>query len=183
VSAVILVLLAASGDANLLVGSDRLLDPASGEATSDAVRSVSTQTALHGFLEHPVFGAGYSVARDALNIYLQALHAGGLVGLLAFLGALFSAIGAALRHSHHAAYAGDRAISSALAVSIGVWLVFGIFQNAIYDRYLFVPSGLILATTVARQMARSNDRQRRPSVGRNRPKTGYGLEPARRINV
>ncbi|MDP9142740.1 MAG: hypothetical protein M3O62_18370 [Pseudomonadota bacterium] len=65
--------------------SSALLRLASGNYSSDSVRTLVNSSALDQALDSPVFGVGYQVLQVAHNNYLQIWHAGGVVGLLGFV--------------------------------------------------------------------------------------------------
>ncbi len=52
----------------------------------------------------------------------------------------------------------------ALALAVSAWLLYGLFQNALYDRFLYVPIGLLLSTVVWPRFA----------IRRQRPRTPHG---------
>jgi hypothetical protein len=52
--------------------------------------------------------------------------------------------------------------AGALTVSVAVWLISGLFQNQIADRYIYVPVGLLLGLTVAANARRSQTRPSKP---------------------
>jgi hypothetical protein len=102
--------------------------------------------ALSDFLARPLTGHGFSQIRDALNIYLQLLQAGGLIALSAFSLFTVGSLRLGWRLAHEPVLSGSmRSLAVALTVSVLVWLQEGLVQNAIYDRYLYVPAGLLLA--------------------------------------
>jgi hypothetical protein len=114
--------------------------------TSDNAHIESAKEALTLFSSHPLTGAGYSNVRQAQDIYLQLLEGGGVLAVAAFGifigGCLQMAL--AIRRSN-VLKDRERALAGALAMGIVTWMIMGIFQPPIYDRYLYVGPGLIMA--------------------------------------
>jgi hypothetical protein len=80
----------------------------------------------------------------ANNLVLQALQAGGVLTALGLAVFFSGAIARGLRTSR----ASD-GLGTALSLSVLAWLVDGMFQNIIYDRFLFLPVALVLALRLA----------------------------------
>jgi O-antigen ligase len=57
----------------------------SGSRGSDSARDIINEEATEQVWDSPIFGVGYQVLRVAHNIYLQILHAAGLVGFIGYL--------------------------------------------------------------------------------------------------
>ena len=114
-------------------------------AGSDTQRSQLAHLAIDQFQARPVSGVGYSVIADAHSIYLQLLAAGGVIAMVSFLTYL-----GGLASSARRAMAGpQRDVAAVLSVSIGVWLVNGIIDNQLADKYLYVLPGLLIAAAYA----------------------------------
>lgn len=153
-----------TGDPNVF---ERLRgDP--GAQESDAGRLISFVEAQRAFTSRPIFGNGFEQVLGAHDIYLQLLQAGGLVAFIAF--GLFAVgtlrLGSDLRRKDHS----SQDLVAGLMAAMCVWLVAGLFQNAIYDRYLYVPAGLLLGLAVA--SLRSDERKGQASVFRGRVQAG-----------
>lgn len=116
-----------------------------GTQLSNAGRVMAFENAKHAFLANPVIGEGFQSARTAHDIYLQLLQAGGLVAFVSFAVFAMSSLrlGQNLRRATRLD-SSQRELAGALIASVSVWLVAGLSQNAIYDRYLYVPFGLLL---------------------------------------
>ncbi len=145
-----LVLAAAAFREDALNSVERVLGTAEDAALSvdesDAERKEARDTGIAQFTSHPLFGAGLANAQDAHLIYLQMAASSGLIGLIAFLSFFAGSIGA----SRKRARAPDlplevRAIVAGAGASVAVWAVLGLVENQIADRYLYVPSGLVVA--------------------------------------
>lgn len=107
---------------------------------SDTVRSLVTRQGVEDFRKRPLFGVGPSVIREAHSIYLEGAAALGLLGLLG-LGVYF---GGAIRHGWRRLSTANILAAPAVASVCG-FLVAGLFANALTDRYLYVPVGVIAA--------------------------------------
>lgn len=135
-----------AGRGNLFIGADRILQPTGGEQASNAGRRASFAAAVSDFGAHPLLGTGFSEARSAVNIYLQLLQAGGVLAFAAFTAAVGGALRACIGLVRDTLLSSDdRHMAAALAIALTAWLAFGLFQNTIYDRFLYVPAGLTLA--------------------------------------
>lgn len=128
-----------------------------GAQRSDTGRISAFAEANQAFGESPIVGEGFAEARTAHNIYLQLLQSGGLVAFVAFatfaVGSLRA--GRALRLSPGLRDT-ERDLAAALTASLVVWLVAGLAQNAVYDRYLYVPLGLLLGMVADRTLRRGD---------------------------
>ncbi len=117
---------------------------------SDASRIVNYSVALTDFAKHPLAGNGFDVIRDAHDIYFQLLQGGGLLAFASF--GLFAAcsLWLGVRLSRHSALTREmQNLASALAASLLVWLLAGLAQNLIYDRYLYLPAGVLIGLRMA----------------------------------
>lgn len=115
-------------------------------AESDKEREGLRAESLEQFSENPIFGAGLEHARDAHMIYLQLAASSGLVGLIAFLWFMLGSIVAALKRARAPELPLEvRAAVAAAGASVIVWALLGFVENQIADRYLYVPSGLVVA--------------------------------------
>ena len=94
-------------------------------------------------IEHrPIVGHGFEYLVGPHDLYLQVLHAGGVIALVALLAILFGVSNIGYRVSGT-----DReaVLTRALAASSLAWLLgTGLFDPAIYDRYLYVPVALLI---------------------------------------
>jgi O-antigen ligase len=134
---------------NELTGSvafDRL-SGGSGAVQSDAQRRVLLEDSLGEAVANPLVGTGFSDVRTAHNIYLQLLQAGGLLALAGFLAFAVSVV----RRARWLAMRGRGLPPSLMSLAAGsgasvcVWLLFGMVGNAVFDRYLYLPVGVVLA--------------------------------------
>lgn len=137
-----------------------------GAIESNSRRQYMLEVSLSAVMAHGVTGVGFATARDAHNLYLQMLQAGGIVALVAFTVFACGAVrlGWRLSRDSRAPPAAAR-LATALTVSLLVWLITGLLQNAVNDRYIFVPFGVLLGLSLA--------------VKRQRSSTPFGGDPGR----
>jgi O-antigen ligase len=147
-SATFFVALFAAGavgvNAPLLQGAERLSGGGTA-AVSDERRTLGWDQALADISNRPLLGYGFQFVRSAHSVYLQLLQAGGPLALVAF--ALFA--GGVLRIAVRLGRGAEgrsppTALAQALGVGMLVWLLTGIVQNSIFDRFLYIPAGLLL---------------------------------------
>lgn len=121
-----------------------------GAAQSDQERIMTLRQSLDQAGEHALVGEGFAVVRSAHNIYLQLLQAGGVLALLGFLVFAWSTLLRTrwLALSSNGSPSWLTALAAGTGASISVWLLFGLVGNAIYDRYLYVPVGVVLALSL-----------------------------------
>jgi O-antigen ligase len=101
--------------------------------------------ALSDFIRSPIVGHGFQLIVQAHDIYLQLLQSGGLLALGAFAAFMVGTLRLAWRLGHDPVVpAALRPLVAGLAASIVVWLINGVAGNQLYDRYLYVPIGLLL---------------------------------------
>lgn len=98
-----------------------------------------------GFIEErPVLGYGFQWVEASHNTVLQLLMAGGILALVGFFLVLigYLKIGFGLRRH----LTGDnRDLSIAVTISLLIYVISGVVINHIFERYLYIPAGLILA--------------------------------------
>ena len=145
-----------------IVTGQRFTGQAAGTQISNSYRSQAYAAALHVIVANPFVGQGFQGARTAHDIYLQLLEVGGLIALAAFLAFMAGTIAMARR----LAATNDLpwslvSLASALGASAVVWLVIGLAQNELYDRYLYIPAGLLLAARLMLHEGPAADGSRR----------------------
>ncbi len=128
-----------------IVTGSRLTGAAAGTSISNDYRIRAYTAGLRQVAHNPIVGEGFNVARVAHDIYIQLLQAGGIIALGAFL----LVVTGAFRVRREIDRRPQRVPSSDLAVAFNAalvaWLVNGVLQNQLYDRYLYIPLGLLLA--------------------------------------
>lgn len=116
-----------------------------GSAASDAERNALLSEAFASIARHPFTGEGFEFAQVAHSIYVQALVVGGPLALIGFL----CVCGLILRTGARAATAQrgrrDGPVLAGLTAGYAGYLVSGAFDNILWDRYLWVYIGLLLA--------------------------------------
>jgi hypothetical protein len=181
---VLMVLVAPSGNP-LSEGFDRL----SGGGDSSAAngqRSSQFKESLDIALDYPVTGVGFTVIADAHTLPLQFWETAGFLGVLALV--LYATgtfrTGWRLYHDRRLP-SGGRPLVGALTISFAVWLIAGLLQNEIADRYIFVPVGLLLGLGLAVQAGRSeqNGTQAPPVVLSDPPPPAPAPREAERVPV
>ena len=133
----------------------RFNSSAVGTEESNEERLALARQGLSDFLERPINGVGLGVVASAHDIYLQWLASGGIVLALTmvwyFSGALKSAI--AEGRSVHP-------LGLYLSIVISVWLLLGLVENQLTDRYLYFPVGCIAGLQGARLFGARTDATR-----------------------
>ena len=122
-----------------LLTSVRLSGSGGGVDASDQVRATLQTQGIADFRHAPFVGVGLQVGLDAHNIFRQMLAAGGIALFSAFVVFAVGAFRSALRvgRVHPLAYAA--------AASVASWLLFGMVENLLLDRFLYFPAGFIVA--------------------------------------
>jgi O-antigen ligase len=123
-------------------------------------------------LDYPVTGVGFQVIADAHSLPVQFLESAGFLGVVALILYATGAIGTGLRLIRDRSLPrGISDLAGALTASIAVWLISGLAQNQVADRYIYVPVGVLLGLTVAAASAKSRKRrsERRPEPLPRRP--------------
>jgi hypothetical protein len=123
-----------------------------GEAAgSNFQRAHVAAQAVKDVAHRPLLGIGYDVAADGHSVYLEALAAGGVLGAL---GVLSAAVGGLSRLRARLLGRTD-VLGLALGTSALMWLVLDVTENALVDRYMWLPVGFVLALASlrARQVA------------------------------
>ena len=153
---------------NELTGSvafDRL-SGGSGATQSDTERRVTLDDSLDQAVANPVVGSGFTDVRTAHNIYVQLLQAGGLLALGGFIAFAVSIV----RRARWLALAPRGLPPSLMSLAAGsgasfcVWLLFGMVGNAVFDRYLYVPVGVVLALALVQGRSPAVARPTTPSA-------------------
>lgn len=115
-------------------------------ADSDNERKGLRAESFAQFEHNPIIGSGLVNARDAHLIYLQLLASIGLVGLTAFLAFLAGSVATSRKVFRDPNLDLEAsAIIAAAGASVVVWALLGLVENQLADRYLYVPTGLIIA--------------------------------------
>jgi len=130
--------------ANPFIAIERLTHEAS-ISNSDTARLDYYRTAISDFISNPLTGTGFDLIRDAHDIYLQLLEAGGILAFVSFMVFAFGALRLGVRLTGSDALEDPiRNLAAALTASLAVWLLGSLVQNFVYDRFLYVPVGLLI---------------------------------------
>jgi O-antigen ligase len=148
---------------NALAGSVTIerLGGGGGATQSDNARLLTLRQSVDKAIQHPLVGVGFVEVRTAHNIYVQLLEAGGLIALAGFL----AFAGAMVRRARRLALPGSgsppwlMSLAAGSGASICVWLLFGMVGNAVYDRYLYIPVGVVLALALMHDRWFARDQQ------------------------
>ncbi|MBJ7457943.1 MAG: O-antigen ligase family protein [Thermoleophilaceae bacterium] len=130
---------------------------------SDEERSGAREAGIQQFVGNPLLGAGLVNAQDAHLIYLQLAASTGVVGLTAFLIFLVGSVASSRRVIRDPNLdLESAAIVAAAGAAVVVWAVLGLVENQLADRYLYVPSGLIVAGLWYRTLTRAEREENNP---------------------
>jgi O-antigen ligase len=124
---------------------------------SDAQRLTVLKNGLIDWQSYPVFGSGIRHIPEAHNIYLQLLAAGGVVLLIAMLLYWFWI----LRDGWRLSQLGIVYARFLMISIVGGWLILGVVENALTDRYEYFTVGCIAALASA-NLTRRQDRTQVP---------------------
>ncbi len=104
-------------------------------------------------------GHGFEYVRGAHDIYLQLLHAGGIVALAGFLSFAVGITVTGVRLGRSAAVPEHlQGLARASVASLAVWLAAGgVVSTPIFDRYLYIPAGLVIAIWVLRRKSEAEE--------------------------
>jgi hypothetical protein len=123
-------------------------------------RSILAHAAWAQIKVRPIEGVGWTLITGAHDIYLELLDAGGvivLVSFIVFIGGLVSSLVRGLSGPLR-----DEAIVCGIAIL--AWLVNGIFDNQVGDKYLYVVPGLLFAIGRTTWLMRANSAPRAVAV-------------------
>ncbi|MFC6397846.1 O-antigen ligase family protein [Luteococcus sanguinis] len=115
-----------------------------GGADSNAERTAVALQGLADFSQRPIFGVGLNQITYAHNIYLQMLSAGGVVLLTGILLLLASVVWEGIRSSELSV------LGLYCVISVGIWIVLGLVENSLVDRFLYFPIGVIAGLSILR---------------------------------
>lgn len=141
---------------------ERFTDQSTTAAASNAARLGSYRDGWDLFVQRPLTGYGYSALRGAHNLFLQLLDSGGVFALAGYslvFGGLLSS-GWKLRNRLPADMAGE---ALGLVVALVVFLASSMVGSAIFDRYIYIPAGLLLAFLLVERSGRLKGRAQLPN--------------------
>lgn len=123
---------------------------------SDLERALVYTQGLRDFQERPFRGVGLEVIKDAHNMGVQILAAGGIALMVIVVVFFVGAIWQSARMLR-----GGLPIAGAVLVSSLTWLALGAFSNQLTDRYLYFGIAILAALSTLPLLARSTERGRR----------------------
>jgi hypothetical protein len=134
---------------SLFFGFDRLAGTADA-ANSNEQRGQQLKESFDISLDHPITGVGYGKIIDAHTLPLQYWESGGVVAVFSFLLYTVGSVGSGWRLLQiRGLPEGSTALAGALTASILVWLLAGLGQSPVVDRFIYVPVGLLLGMRLA----------------------------------
>lgn len=173
----VVLMLAFTNAGSQIISHVRLNPGNTNAALSNGQRSIDATTALGEIRARPIEGVGFSVIDDAHDIYLQLIASGGVIAFAAF--AVFCG---GLIKSARLAFRGVQVDeATALAVAIIVWLVSGVVDNQVADRYIYVAPALLVAMAHVAgrgQAVPSRTRGRAESMGLQRRVAPFERPPS-----
>lgn len=120
--------------------------------TSNSERAQAMSIAIENFSEHPITGVGFEGATEAHNIYVQIASAGGLFAIGGFViivsAILFPTMYVLLKPTPGKMSLQQVILVGLLSGYIG-YLASGLFNNSLWERYLWIVPALML-TIVAK---------------------------------
>jgi O-antigen ligase len=127
------------------------LSNAESAATSTQQRKAVYTAVWHDVRQRPLIGHGFQYVRGSEDIYLQLLDAGGIIALGGFGIFAIGSLTSGFRLGRRDSLPDDmQSLARAACASLAVWLIAaGIVLPAIFDRYLYVPVGLIIAISAS----------------------------------
>jgi hypothetical protein len=143
----------AGSGSGLFSGFDRLEGGGSANGASTQ-RFDQLHESIHLAWGHPYTGIGFQVIADAHNLFVQVWEAAGLLGILALVVYVTGVFHLAWRlYKDRRLPRGSPEFVGALTVSFGIWLISGLLQNPIADRYIYMPVGILLGLAIAAKSA------------------------------
>lgn len=121
------------------VALTRVLGEDSTVAEATEARTDTVRTAIDDIEAYPLTGVGFG--KNAHSLYLQLLQGAGVLALAGFLWFASRTLRIAFKYRHNA-------VASAAGAAMVAWLVTGLIHPGLYDRYLYVPAGIILGAHV-----------------------------------
>ena len=124
----------------------RLSSGSASAASSDTARVGVYGDTINAILDRPFVGYGFDVSRVGHSLYLGLLEAGGVIAFAAFM-----CFAAGLLHLGVSLARDDQVSSRWQAEAVGLtgaviaWLSLSLVQNSVFDRFLYIPAGLLIA--------------------------------------
>lgn len=125
---------------------DRLFTPSELTSQSDQERTRLRDASLEQVDAHPLTGSGFANATAAHNLPLQALQAGGVLGIASFVAMVAAILRPLVRRRR------DMLVAGSLAMYCG-YLATSLASNTLWDRWLWFP----IICGIALHACRSSD--------------------------
>jgi hypothetical protein len=137
--------------------TERVLGTDPGAAISGQQHGVIYHAIWGEVLQRPVVGHGFQYVPTAHNTYLQLLHAGGIAALGAFLIFVFGTVTTGFRLGRSGTVSEPmRSLAQASVASLAVWFIVAAnAQTLIFEPYLYIPVGIIIAILALERTTRS----------------------------
>jgi O-antigen ligase len=119
---------------------------------SDATRQQFYQSSWDTVRSHPFRGIGFEALHGSHDIYLQITQSGGVLAIAGFLLFALATLWTGARLARSSIPVESQNLAAALASSMMAWLLFSAVQPALWDRFLYVPAGLILGMASAHRL-------------------------------
>jgi O-antigen ligase len=117
-------------------------------AESDRGRKPALEKNLQRIRDHPITGEGFEVVLEAHNIYVQAWSSAGMLGLAGLLTVAWATVSAAVprRGAIREGPATEMGLPLLMGFAAGYigYLAAGVFQNILWDRYLWLQVALVV---------------------------------------
>jgi O-antigen ligase/polysaccharide polymerase Wzy-like membrane protein len=143
------ITLAVLGAASLAIqpGGESALERFSGgDPQAEAGRRFLLERSWEIARDHLATGVGFSRILDSHSLPIQFLLAGGIVALLAFMLWVWGMgrVGVSVVRDERAPPA-SRELAAALTAALAAWLIPGLINPQLIERFMYIPAGLLLA--------------------------------------
>lgn len=133
---------------------DRVLSDDNAVAEATEARTDSVRTAVSDIKAHPLTGVGFG--GNAHSLYVQILQGAGVFALAGF--AWFGQRTLRIARSMRA-----HPLAGAAGASMMTWLITGLVHPGLYERYLYVPAGIILGARILARKGKESEGATEPA--------------------
>jgi hypothetical protein len=134
----------APGGGSLFFGLDRLTGTPDAQRSDDQ-RVQQLHESIDIALDHPVTGVGFETIEGAHSVPVQFWESAGFLGVTGFAAYILGTMGLGLRIRRDARLPrGAPSLAGALMISFAVFLIAGLAQSPVADRFIYMPVGLLL---------------------------------------
>ena len=146
------------------VGNNRLdRSASSGTLASNLDRMRLGEQAWRDFYYRPLQGSGLTYIASGHRVFLQLLAASGLIGLIGMTVWVAKALRAGVSVARASSDTDDRDVAGAAVISLAAFVLIGLVENQIVDRYLYITVGLILAVQMRAAIGQTGEQQTAPA--------------------